>query len=138
MAIQRFLAAFLFSLIITASVYAADPKPSMPVPDGYKLLYVQNFDDASALKGFQFSDRNAWRFNKEGNGSATIKNSDGDEYNVDIVEIAMLEISARLRASVWQSLNHQRRSVEYLRTAVTKRRPVQELLWMTSNVLPML
>jgi hypothetical protein len=50
---------------------AADAKPTMPVPKGFKLLYSQNFDHADALKGFQFTDAKAWRFSDKGNGAGS-------------------------------------------------------------------
>ncbi len=37
------------------------------IPDGYKLVYKQDFDSADALKDFEFSDANAWKFSEKGN-----------------------------------------------------------------------
>jgi hypothetical protein len=36
-------------------------KSAAPLPDGYRLLYEQDFDDATALQDFVFSDPRAWR-----------------------------------------------------------------------------
>lgn len=44
----------------------APAKPADRTPPGYKLLYQQSFDDAAALKQFQFSDANAYRFTEKG------------------------------------------------------------------------
>ena len=36
------------------------------VPDGYELVYSQDFADASALDDFTFSDKRAWKYGNEG------------------------------------------------------------------------
>lgn len=35
------------------------------VPDGYTLVYAQDFSEAAALKGFEFSDPAAWRWGRQ-------------------------------------------------------------------------
>lgn len=49
------------ALVASVGVRAADA-PTLPA--GYKLLYEQNFTDASALKDFVFTDPAAWRYSK--------------------------------------------------------------------------
>ena len=49
-------------------VVSAD-KPAN-VPEGYKLLYSQSFDDDSSRKDFRMSDPEAWKFSKEEKGGA--------------------------------------------------------------------
>ncbi len=56
----------MFLLVGPSLADDAGIKPSAPVPEGYKLLYSQSFDEADALSGFQFSDPKAWRFSDKG------------------------------------------------------------------------
>src|SRR5215210_5594610 len=51
---NRILASLAF--LWAASLHGAD------LPSGYKLLYEQTFENASALAGFQMTDTNAWKF----------------------------------------------------------------------------
>ncbi len=55
-------------VIIATTALAEEPKPSAPLPQGYKLLYTQSFDEADDLVGYQFSDPKAWRFSDKGHG----------------------------------------------------------------------
>lgn len=43
---------------------------SQQIPNGYKLLYQQNFDDPKAWSQFEMSDPEAWKLSKEDNGYA--------------------------------------------------------------------
>jgi hypothetical protein len=65
---------------------AADepPKPSAPVPDGYKLVYAQSFDDADSAKSIHPTDPNAWRFNAEGKGSGAIELHQQSKYKYKV------------------------------------------------------
>ncbi len=47
-------------LLAAAGMLAAEPL-GPPLPAGYRLLYQQDFTDASARKDFVFSDPTAWR-----------------------------------------------------------------------------
>ena len=51
-------------------------KPAAPLPEGYKLLYKQDFEDKDVLMGFHMTDPNAWRFMKEG--------KDGDDGSIEL------------------------------------------------------
>ncbi len=64
---MKLIPAFLGSLAFIAvalNSFAAD------VPAGYKLVYEQQFSDASALNGFRFTDPAAWSFAKTNEISA--------------------------------------------------------------------
>jgi hypothetical protein len=41
-----------------------------PLPDGYRLVWEQHFDDASALRGLAFTDPAAWRWTGDGRSLA--------------------------------------------------------------------
>jgi len=61
--------AIAFVLFAALPLHAADEaKPSAPLPEGYKLLYSQLFDEADALFAYQFSDANAWKLSDKGVG----------------------------------------------------------------------
>lgn len=49
---------------------ASRPAPGQPdLPEGWKLLYSQAFDDADSLKDFEFSDPKQWRWTRrDGDG----------------------------------------------------------------------
>lgn len=60
---------FLPALLATSFALLAADKPGN-LPDGYRLLYEQDFKSAAALKEFVFSDPKAWKFSgSEDNGS---------------------------------------------------------------------
>lgn len=60
--------------LIDAGVDAAElPAPArstIPLPDGYRLVYEQHFDDPGALGGFAFTDPAAWKWAADGEGFA--------------------------------------------------------------------
>lgn len=63
--------------IVLASSYvgpcfADDAKPS-GLPDGFRLVYQQNFDNEPSVKEFQFSDNAAWRWSAEGKSGGCIE-----------------------------------------------------------------
>lgn len=62
----------LLTLLTLATCRPVAPAAEAPanLPAGYKLLYEQKFDSESALKDFAFSDRKAWKFVKDDQGSA--------------------------------------------------------------------
>ena len=64
---SQFLA--LTCLTLSAVTALAADKPAN-LPDGYKLVYEQKFNDVSTLKDFVMTDPKAWRLSQEGgNGS---------------------------------------------------------------------
>ena len=52
----------LFFIIITCIITIASPSQSLP--DGYILLYHQNFSTDTAIKDFRFSNPGSWKINK--------------------------------------------------------------------------
>lgn len=79
---------FTFSLFLCAVLQGAD------IPANYKLLYQQGFDDASALDGFQFTDRNAWKWvsvgDDHGGAMELVKQSDYKPVVRSPVNIALI------------------------------------------------
>jgi hypothetical protein len=57
-----------FALALSRTGLAAD-KPA-GLPDGYKLLYEQNFEKESALKEFVLTDPKVWRLARDGANTA--------------------------------------------------------------------
>src|SRR5213595_2702303 len=56
--------------VIAALFLAGEVMQAADLPAGYKLLYEQNFEKASALQDFVFSDPAVWRFStNRGNSS---------------------------------------------------------------------
>ncbi len=53
-------------LVCAALAWAAAEKPPAGVPGGYKLVYAQDFKDASAIKDFVFTDPKAWKLGEAG------------------------------------------------------------------------
>ncbi len=49
-------------LFLLGPVRAGEPHPWAPLPEGYVLLYQQDFADPRALEDFEFSDPEAWRW----------------------------------------------------------------------------
>jgi hypothetical protein len=45
-------------------------KSKLPLPDGFKLLYEQTFEDESAMNDFVFTDAKAWKFSTDERTSA--------------------------------------------------------------------
>jgi hypothetical protein len=45
-------------------------KSKLPLPEGYRLLYEQNFDHASALQEFVMTDSQAWKWSTGDTGGA--------------------------------------------------------------------
>ena len=43
------------------------------IPDGYVLAYSSDFDDASAVADFEFTNPKKWRFTEAGNGSGALE-----------------------------------------------------------------
>ena len=55
-------------IALIALVGAAGLQAQSGVPEGYELVYSQDFADASALDDFTFSDQRAWKYGKEERG----------------------------------------------------------------------
>jgi len=63
-------AGFLAVHCLMAASATAAAEPPAGVPENYRLLYEQTFDNASALEGFVFTDPKAWKFAKTDQASA--------------------------------------------------------------------
>ncbi len=74
MNIYRLLAIVAIGLVGLNTVLAQSDKP-----EGYQLLVDVNFDDKTALEGFQMTDPSAWRIG-ENNGSRTLELFGASEY----------------------------------------------------------
>lgn len=62
----RSFATTISALLAISTLYQA----AAGVPDGYKLLYEQKFEDASSLSDFVMTDPKAWKFVEDDGGSA--------------------------------------------------------------------
>ncbi len=76
---MKFLSFVFLSLAAGAiSTTRADDKDS-GLPDGYKLLYQQDFSSADALKDFVFTDATAWKWS-EGDGKQAMELAQQSKY----------------------------------------------------------
>ena len=55
----------------TAVCDAADPETRLP--DGYSLIFSEDFDSETSLANFEFSDPKAWRWSKQGKSSGALE-----------------------------------------------------------------
>lgn len=70
---------FLFALLVTVtwaclndeSTAAAEPESKLP--DGYSLIFSEDFDSEVSLANFEFSDPKAWRWSKQGKASGALE-----------------------------------------------------------------
>ncbi len=62
----------LLTLIMLGVLAPLRPTLAAELPANYKLLYEQNFNDASALKDFVFTDPAAWRYSQT-NGQGALE-----------------------------------------------------------------
>lgn len=70
LAFLRFSSRSLGTLALLATAFAAVAADAQPaVPKGYRLVYQQDFKDASALRDFAFSDANAWKHSPDEGGA---------------------------------------------------------------------
>lgn len=82
----------LLSLFCGLSLAAADK-----VPDGYKLVYSQDFEKDGALKDFVFTDPKAWAVSKDDQGNTTLELVKQSEYKPEVrspVNISLLKDKA--------------------------------------------
>ncbi len=78
---------------VAAPALADHHKPSAPVPDGYKLVYSNFFDEADALFGIQATDKSAWRL-AEGKKGKSIEHFKRANYKTKVrspFNIALLD-----------------------------------------------
>lgn len=52
-------------------VLSAEPEPK--VPEGYSLIFSEDFDSEVSLSNFEFSDPKAWRWSKQGKSSGALE-----------------------------------------------------------------
>ena len=79
------------------------------VPDGYELVYSQDFADASALDDFTFSDKRAWKYGSEG-GRGYLDLAGGSKYkpkhrsplNIALIDDLLLADFV-MEAEAWQT-----------------------------------
>lgn len=57
---------FALSLIVSVTFVANSPAEEPKLPDGFQLLYQQDFSKPDSVKDFIFSDPAAWRLGQEG------------------------------------------------------------------------
>lgn len=56
-------------LLALGALGAQDHSPQPLLPEGYRLLYAQDFESPESLKDFEFTDPDRWRWvRKDGNG----------------------------------------------------------------------
>ncbi|MEW6302301.1 MAG: hypothetical protein AB1705_02445 [Verrucomicrobiota bacterium] len=55
------------------AAFGAEKKAKARVPKGFKLLYEQDFESASALDEFVFTDPKAWRLAKDDKGNSSLE-----------------------------------------------------------------
>ncbi len=79
------------------------------VPDGYELVYSQDFADASALDDFTFSDKRAWNYGNEGGrgyldlvGGSKYKPKHRSPLNIALIDDLLLADFV-LEAEAWQT-----------------------------------
>jgi hypothetical protein len=73
-------------IIATASLAVADePKPSAPLPEGYTLLYANDFDSGDALAELTCTDAHAWRMGEgKGQDSKAIEQFQASKYKYKV------------------------------------------------------
>ena len=98
------LSAAMLTAIVAASLHAQSG-----VPDGYELVYSQDFTEASALDDFTFSDQRAWRYG-EGDWRGYLDLKGGSNYkpkhrsplNIALIDNLLLADFV-LEAEAWQT-----------------------------------
>lgn len=50
------------------------------IPDGYQLLYSQDFEKGKKIKGFEMTDPKAWKLHEEANGNTCLELIGGSDY----------------------------------------------------------
>ena len=94
----------LLPFLVAASLHAQSG-----LPDGYELVYSQDFTDASALDDFTFSDKGAWRYGEEGGrghldlkGDSKYKPKHRSPLNIALIDDLLLADFV-LEAEAWQT-----------------------------------
>ena len=94
---------------LAALIAATGAQAQSGVPDGYDLVYSQDFAEATALDDFTFSDKQAWKYgNEEGRGFLDLKG--GSKYkpkhrsplNIALIDDLLLADFV-LEAEAWQT-----------------------------------
>ena len=106
--IRRKAPAWLSAVMLFVSV-AAPLHAQSGVPDGYELVYSQDFTEASALDDFTFSDQRAWRYG-EGDWRGYLDLEGGSKYkpkhrsplNIALIDDLLLADFV-LEAEAWQT-----------------------------------
>lgn len=63
--------AWLAAAAMPATVRAEEREPR--VPEGYSLIFSEDFDSKVSLENFEFSDPKAWRWSEQGKGSGALE-----------------------------------------------------------------
>ena len=67
------------TLVLGSACGSTVPAPPDWIPEGFHLVYAQDFADASSLEAFDFSDPSAWRWAPDKRGG-TLELLGGSEY----------------------------------------------------------
>lgn len=62
-----------FACFLNAIAVQADEPAKKRIPDGYSLIFSEDFDNAVSLENFEFSDTKAWRWSQQGKSSGCIE-----------------------------------------------------------------
>lgn len=65
------LASIAVAAATSAVAWGQDDKPR--VPEGYSLIFSEDFDNKASLENFEFSDPKAWRWSEQGKGSGALE-----------------------------------------------------------------
>jgi len=80
--LRRFLLQIVFFACCSKAVVADEPKP-VDLPEGFKLIYKQGFDDESSIRDFEFSDNAAWRWTQDGKKGGGIELFQQSKYKTE-------------------------------------------------------
>ncbi len=96
-------------IALVALTGAAGLQAQSGVPDGFELVYSQDFADASALDDFTFSDQRAWKYGKEEGrgyldlvGGSKYKPKHRSPLNIALIDDLLLADFV-LEAEAWQT-----------------------------------
>ncbi len=101
--------AYLAAAALTAIAAGGALHAQSGVPDGYELVYSQDFADASALDDLTFSDKRAWKYGSEGGrgyldlvGGSKYKPKHRSPLNIALIDDLLLADFV-LEAEAWQT-----------------------------------
>ena len=96
-------------IALVALTGAAGLQAQSGVPDGFELVYSQDFADASALDDFTFSDKRAWKYGNEGGrgylgleGGSKYKPKHRSPLNIALIDDLLLADFV-IEAEAWQT-----------------------------------